>query len=102
MGSYPQSDTLTPFTIIDNINYMIIEKIKKAMNRLKDDELYSTETIVDLGLIVNTKLQPSMFTVYRLIKSGKLPAVDMGAGKHSRHFIKGKDLKKYLKDTYKI
>jgi len=80
----------------------MIDELKKAVGKLKNDELYSTEAIFELGVIVNTKLQPSMFTVYRLIKNGKLPAVDVGAGKHSRHFVKGVDLKKYLTETYKL
>lgn len=80
----------------------MIEKIQKAIKSLKDDKLYSTEEIIELGVIVNTKLQPSMFTVYRLIKNGKLKAVDIGTGGASRHFVKGSDLKEYLKATYKI
>ena len=80
----------------------MIEKLKKAIKKIKDDDLYSPEDIFELGVIVNTKLEPSMFSVYRLIKNGKLPAVDAGAGKHSRHFVKGADLKKYLVKTYKL
>ena len=80
----------------------MMEAIKKAVAKLKDDELYSPEDINKMGVIVNTKLESSIFTVYRLIKNGKLPAVDVGAGKHSRHFVKGADLKKYLQETYKL
>lgn len=101
MVTYPQTSALTLFTIVYNIEDMI-EKLKKAIKKIKDDDLYSPEKIHGLGVIVNTKLKPSMFTVYRLIKSGKLSAVDFGAGKHSRHFVKGVDLKKYLVKTYKL
>lgn len=80
----------------------MIEKIKRKIKTLKPDELYSPSTITDMGLIVNTKLVPSIFTVHRLIRTGQLPAVDMGAGKHARHFVKGKDLIKFLKETYQI
>ena len=80
----------------------MIEDIKKAIKKIKDGTLYSTEDIHKLGVIVNTRLEPSMFTLYRLIKNEKLSAINMGTGKHSRHFVKGEDLKKYLRETYKI
>ena len=80
----------------------MIESIKKAIKKIKDDSLYSPEDICKMGVIFNTKLEPSLFTVYRLIKNKKLAAVDTGAGKHSRHFVKGADLKKYLTATYKL
>lgn len=80
----------------------MIEKVKAAYAKIKDGTLYSTDDINDMGVIVNTKLQPSPFTVYRLIKNGKLPAVDIGTGSSARHFVKGADLKKYLKETYKL
>ena len=71
----------------------MMETIKKAMTKIEDGKLYSPEDIHELGVILNTKLEPSMFTVYRLIKNGKLPAVNIGAGAHSRHFVKGEDLR---------
>ena len=81
---------------------MMIAKVKRALGTLKDDKLYSPDDIQKLGVIVNTKLEPSLFTVYRLIRSGKLPAVNIGTGGASRHFIKGAALKAYLKSTYKL
>lgn len=80
----------------------MIAKIKKVLARLTDDKLYSPEEIKKLGVIVDTKLEPSLFTIYRLIKNKKLPAVDIGTGRSSRHFVKGFDLKDYLKKTYKL
>ena len=68
----------------------MIKKLKKAIKKIKDDDLYSTEDVFALGVIVNIKLEPSIITFYRLIKKGKLDAVDVGAGKHSRFFIKEK------------
>lgn len=80
----------------------MVDKIKKALGKLKDEKLYSPEDILALGLVVNTKLQPSTFTVLRLIKNGKLPAVNLATGVQPRYFVKGADLKKYIKETYKI
>lgn len=80
----------------------MIEIVKKALKKIVDDKLYSPEDIFAMGVIVNTKLVPSAFTVYRLIKSQKLPTVNIGTGSKSRHFVKGADLKQYLKATYKI
>lgn len=80
----------------------MIDKVKNALKKLKDGKLYSSDDVHKMAVIVNTKLQPSSFTFYRLVESGKLPAVNLGAGAHTRLFVKGEDLKKYLKDTYKL
>jgi hypothetical protein len=80
----------------------MIKKVKKVLKQLKPSELYGTDEIMEMGVIVNTKLEPSSFTLYRLIKSGKIPALNMGTGKASRYFVKGADLRQYLKDTYKL
>jgi hypothetical protein len=93
---------LTLFTVVDIIDSYDRTTLKKALKKLEDGKLYSTEDIFKMGVIVNTKLEPSMFTLYRLIKNGKLSAVDVGAGQHSRHFVKGEELKRYLKETYKL
>lgn len=83
----------------------MIDKVKKAIKKIKPDELYSPEDIHKFGVVVNTKLEPSVFTIYRLIgngKDGKLPSVNIGTGSKSRHFVKGADLIKYLKETYQL
>lgn len=83
----------------------MIEKVKKALAKIKDTELYSPEDILKMGVIVNSKLEPSHFTLYRLIRNGKLKAVNMSTGSSSRHvryFVKGAELKSYLKLTYSV
>ena len=80
----------------------MIEQVKKALKKIQDDKLYSPEDIFEMGVIMNTKLVPSVFSVYRLIKSKKLQAVNIGTGTKSRHFVKGSDLKQYLKSTYQL
>lgn len=80
----------------------MIKHVTKVLKKIDNDALYSPEQIHDMGVIVNTKLEPSLFTLYRLIRNGKIPAVDIGTGGSSRHFVKGKDLKAYLEETYKI
>lgn len=80
----------------------MLNQIKKTLSSIKDDELYSPETITEMGAIVNTKLEPSIWVIYRLIKDDKLPAVNFGHGQHARYFVKGVDLKKYIKEIYKL
>lgn len=80
----------------------MIKKLQKTIKKIKDDDLYSTEDVLALGVIVNVKLEPSILAFYRLIKNGKLEAVDIGAGKHKRYFVKGLELKRYLVETYKL
>lgn len=81
---------------------MNFNDVQKKIEAIKGDKMMTPNEIVDLGLVLNTKLQPSMFTVYRLIKSGKLPAANLGNGAVPRFMVKGSDLKKYLKERYNI
>lgn len=81
---------------------MMISEVKAVIKKIDDDRLYKLKEIVDMGVIVNTKLEPSLFTVHRLIKSGKLKAVDLGTGTLSYRMVKGADLKSYLKETYQL
>lgn len=76
----------------------------KILNRLKkvvDTEMYSPEQIVDMQVILNTKLEPSLHKVYRLIKRGDLPATNLGGGQ-PRWFVQGRDLRKYVESRFNI
>lgn len=78
----------------------IIEKIKKEIAGIKDRKLYTPAEILKMGVITDTNFKPSLFTFYRLCKSGKLKSVDKSTGKSPRYFVKGKDLKQYVASTY--
>lgn len=77
----------------------------KIINRLEkviDTQMYSPDDIVELAVILNTKFEPSLYKVYRLIKSGKLEAVNMSAEPtQPRWFVEGRTLKKYVKSLFK-
>ena len=88
-----------------NLMQMTVSNIKDALAKIadiNDDALFEPNKIVKMNLVVNTKLVPSVFTLYRLIKSGKLKAVTLGTGDAPRYFVKGKDLKKFLSNCYQL
>lgn len=83
----------------------MLDKMKNQIESIKsinDDALFSSKAIMEMGIVVNTKLVPSVFTLYRLIKRGKLKAVNMGNGDEPRYFVKGKDLKEFLAERYQL
>jgi len=79
-----------------------IEDKIKEIKEINDDALFSPQAIVALGVVLNTKLVPSVFTFYRLVRSGKLKAVNLGSGDAPRYFVKGKDLKNFLAERYQL
>lgn len=80
----------------------MLKKLENKINKIKDTDLLSVDQIVSLGVVLNTKLEPSPFTLYRWIKRGQLQAMNMGTGKSSRYFVRGKDLKTFLLNRYAI
>ena len=78
------------------------KEIKTAIRKIDDDKLYSIGEVKGLNIILNTNLQPSEFTLYRLIKSGSLKSVNLGTGTKQRAFVKGKDLKVFIAERYAI
>ena len=75
--------------------------IKKGLKNIDDDQTLDINEVFAMGLIVNTKLEPSRFTMYRLIKKGTLQTVDVGLGQ-PRYLISGKSLKNFIKSRYKL
>jgi hypothetical protein len=80
----------------------MINDLQKAIKKLRNDKLYSSDDIVSKGLILDNNLKPSRFTLYRRIKQGVLPAVNLGTDKMPKYFVKGEELKKYLNQLYKL
>lgn len=78
----------------------MIDEIKQKLDTIDDNALYSPKQVLDFGVITNTKLEPSVFTFYRLIKRGQLKAVNLGSGGSPRYFVKGKDLRDYICERY--
>ena len=81
----------------------VINKIKERLQEVEDNELYRPQEIEDIGVILNTKQEASKYTIYRLIKNGELEALNLNSGGvKPKYFIKGKDLKEFVKKRYKI
>lgn len=83
---------------------MKVSEVKRKVKVLESDKLYSIDDIVKLGLIVDSKLQPSRFKVYKLIQSGELPATNLGnkEGRNPRWFVQGKHLRAYVSKLLNI
>lgn len=77
------------------------ERIKE-IHAINDDALFDPKKVVKMRVVVNTQMKASVFTLYRLIKSGKLKSTNIGTGAKPRYFIKGKDLKAFLIDRYQL
>lgn len=79
----------------------MLKNLEKQLKKIKDDKAYSPTEIVNLGLGLNTKLVPSIWVVYRLIKGGKLKPMSVGNGdKFPRYLVEGKELKSYFNKKY--
>jgi len=80
----------------------MIEKIRRTVQRIDPKAMYSPEQITEMGVILDSKLQVSRFKIYALIREGKIESVNLGAGGNPRYYVKGADLKKYVKTVFKI
>jgi len=81
---------------------MKVSEIKRKLKLLESDKLYSVNEVVAMGLIVDGKLNPSVFTVYKLIGAGELPATNFGKGGRPRWFVQGKHIRAYVAKLMKI
>ena len=64
--------------------------------------VYDPRTVIEMGFITNTKLEPSLFTLYRIIKRGQLKALNLGTDVQPRYAVKGSDLRDFVKKRYNI
>lgn len=80
----------------------MLEKIKRKINKVENEKLYTPDDIEKLGVVLDANLNPSKFKVYRLIKRGDLASVNLGKGTNPKYFVRGRDLKRYVRDTWKI
>lgn len=80
----------------------MIEEITKKLKTIDDNAMYSPKQVLDFGVVTNTKLEPSVFTFYRLIKRGQLNATNLGSGGSPRYFVKGKNLRDFIEKRYDI
>lgn len=78
------------------------EKIIERLTKVDDTKMYSVVEIVELGVIVNTNFESVDYKIYRVIKDGSLPAVNLGSEKMPRWVVEGRDLKAYCKKQYQL
>lgn len=79
-----------------------MDKIKKNIKKIEDTHMYGAPEILALGLIVDTTMRPSRFTLYRFIRSGALRAVNLSAGTSPRYVVSGKDLREFVSKRYNL
>ena len=80
----------------------MLKKIIAKIKRIDDEALLSPSHILKMGILLNTKLEPSVFSFYRMIKRGEIKSVNLGTEKAPRYYVKGSDLKKYLLKRYNL
>lgn len=81
----------------------MLKEIQTKLKKVNSEKTYSPQEICEMGLVKNTKGEPSIFTVYRLIKSGKLKAIDLATGEvRPRYAVKGSQLIEFVETRYKI
>ena len=81
---------------------MNIHEIKKQISQIDEAEMYTPEEITNMGILLNSSLKPCLFSVYRLIRNGKIKAANLGIGTQPRYMVLGKELKEFLSARYKI
>jgi len=78
----------------------MIKKLIEKVKRIDDEAMLNPEQVLKMGVIVNTKLEPSNFSFYRMMKRGEIAYINLGTQKAPRYFVKGKDLKAFLLKRY--
>lgn len=78
------------------------DTIRERLAAIDPKKMYSAVEIVDLKVILNTKFESVDYKVYRVIKDGELPAVNLGSDKMPRWSVEGKDLIEYVQKKYKL
>ena len=73
--------------------------IKSRLKKIEDAKLYSPKEILELGVVLKIKFEPSLDRVYRLIKRGLLPTKNFG-DLQARWFVTGKDLRAFAEARY--
>ncbi len=67
---------------------MIEEKIKQ----IDPKKNYNVHEVAKMEVFLNTKGEGSIFTLYRLIRNGRLPVQDVGSAGQPRYLLLGQDL----------
>ena len=79
---------------------MNLSEIEKKIDTIDDNSLLNAKDIAHLGLILDNNLKPSRFKLYRLIKRGKLKVINNGTEAAPNYFVKGRELKRFLRERY--
>lgn len=76
------------------------DKIRKRLESVDPLKMYSVVEMVALEVILNTNFESVDYKVYRLIKDGELPSVNLGSKKMPRWVTEGQDLIEYVEEKY--
>ena len=80
----------------------MLKKLQHNLQKIGDNDLLTPSEIVDLGLILNVDLEPSLPRLYRMLKKDEIPFVNMGTPKAPIYYIKGKDIREYVTRKYNL
>lgn len=78
------------------------DTIRDRLETIDPKKMYNVPEIVELGVIVNTRFESVDYKVYRVIKDGELPAVNLGSDKMPRWAVEGNDLIEYVTKKYQL
>ena len=81
-----------------------LKAVRRFIKNIRSGNLYSTQEILALDSVSKTKLfgRSGVFTLYRLIKSGQLKAVNVSTRKGKPIYaVKGYSLKRFISQRFK-
>lgn len=79
-----------------------MENLITDINKISDNSLLNPYEVAGNDVVKNLKLASNVYQVYRLIKGGYLPAINTSAGAKPRYFVKGRDLKNFIRSRVNL
>ena len=80
-----------------NKELIMLDKIKTRIKKIDAEKYYSPAEINAMGVILNTAMQPSRPTLYRLIRNKTIKVVKVGSGTTKPHYkIKGAEIINFI------
>lgn len=80
----------------------MLKKIIAKIKKIDDEVMLNPNQILDMGIVLNTKLEPSTFLFYRMLRRKEIKSINLGTEKSPKYFIKGKNLKEFLLKRYNL
>lgn len=81
----------------------MLKQLAKKIDSIKDDQMLTPADIQELGVLIDSNLKPTRDVLYKLIRRGKLAAMNLGASDAKPQYaIQGSELKRFLRERYRI